>query len=146
MIKNWTLSNQARLVVEEIPYLKSAAVGIYIKVGSRHEQAKLAGGSHFIEHMLFKGTAQRSAREIAEGFEGIGGQLNAFTSKEYTCVYARTLDENLESGMDILFDMIFSSAFAAKDFETEKNVVIEEINMYEDTPDDLIHDVFAQKM
>lgn len=146
MIRNWTLSNQARLVVEEIPYLKSAAVGIYIKVGSRHEQAKLAGGSHFIEHMLFKGTPQRSAREIAEGFEGIGGQLNAFTSKEYTCVYARTLDENLESGMDILFDMIFSSSFAPKDFETEKNVVIEEINMYEDTPDDLIHDVFAQKM
>lgn len=146
MIKNWTLDNKAKLVVEEIPYLKSAAVGIYIKVGSRHEPSHLSGGSHFIEHMLFKGTARRSAREIAESFEEIGGQLNAYTSKEHTCVYARTLDEHLEAGMDIIFDMIFNSAFSERDFETEKGVVIEEINMYEDTPDDLIHDVFAQKM
>lgn len=146
MIKNWTLKNKAKLIVEEIPYLKSAAVGIYIKVGSRHERPELAGGSHFIEHMLFKGTPSRTAREIAESFEGIGGQLNAFTAKEYTCVYARTLDENLETGMEILFDMIFNSSFVSRDFETEKQVVIEEINMYEDTPDDLIHDVFAQKM
>ena len=146
MIKNWTLKNKTRLVVEEIPYLKSAAVGIFIKVGSRHELPELSGGSHFIEHMLFKGTPQRSAREIAESFEGIGGQLNAYTSKEHTCVYARTLDENLSTGMDILFDMLFNSAFAERDFETEKGVVIEEINMYEDSPDDLIHDVFAQKL
>lgn len=146
MIKYWTLDNKAKLVVEEIPYLKSAAVGIYIKVGSRHEPPQLSGGSHFIEHMLFKGTARRSAREIAESFEEIGGQLNAYTSKEHTCVYARTLDEHLQAGMDIIFDMIFNSAFNERDFETEKGVVIEEINMYEDTPDDLIHDVFAQKM
>lgn len=146
MIKNWTLDNKAKLVVEEIPYLKSAAVGIFIKVGSRHEPRHLSGGSHFIEHMLFKGTARRSAREIAESFEEIGGQLNAYTSKEYTCVYARTLDEHLQAGMDIMFDMVFNSAFNQRDFETEKGVVIEEINMYEDTPDDLIHDVFAQKM
>lgn len=146
MIKNWTLKNKTRLVVEEIPYLKSAAIGIFIKVGSRHEPPELSGGSHFIEHMLFKGTPQRSAREIAESFEGIGGQLNAYTSKEHTCVYARTLDEDLSTGMDILFDMLFNSAFAERDFETEKGVVIEEINMYEDSPDDLIHDVFAQKL
>lgn len=146
MIKSWILPNKARLVVEEIPYLKSAAVGIFIKVGSRHEPRHLSGGSHFIEHMLFKGTARRSAREIAESFEEIGGQLNAYTSKEYTCVYARTLDEHLQAGMDIMFDMVFNSAFNQRDFETEKGVVIEEINMYEDTPDDLIHDVFAQKM
>jgi predicted Zn-dependent peptidase len=146
MIKNWILHNKARLVIEEIPYLKSAAVGIFIKVGSRHEPPELSGGSHFIEHMLFKGTSQRSAREIAESFEGIGGQLNAYTSKEYTCVYARTLDENLPAGMEILFDMIFNSAFTERDFETEKGVVMEEINMYEDTPDDLIHDVFAQNI
>lgn len=146
MINYWTLDNKAKLVVEEIPYLKSAAVGIYIKVGSRHESSQLSGGSHFIEHMLFKGTPRRSAREIAESFEGIGGQLNAYTSKEHTCVYARTLDENLQDGMDILFDMVFNSAFTERDFETEKGVVIEEINMYEDTPDDLIHDVFAQKL
>ncbi|NLB87818.1 MAG: insulinase family protein, partial [Syntrophomonadaceae bacterium] len=111
-----------------------------------HEPTYMAGASHFIEHMLFKGTTTRSARDIAESFEGIGGQLNAFTAKEYTCVYARTLDENCFEALDILLDMIFNSTFSQKDFETEKGVVIEEINMYEDSPDELIHDVFAQKL
>ncbi len=146
MINNWNLDSNATLVVEEIPYLKSVAVGIYIKVGSRHEPEHMAGASHFIEHMLFKGTGSRTARDIAESFEGIGGQLNAFTAKEYTCIYARTLDENCYEALDILFDMIFNSSFSAKDFITEKGVVIEEINMYEDSPDDLIHDVFAQNL
>lgn len=145
MIDSWSLSNGAKLVVEDIPYLKSAAIGVYIKVGSRNEPPSLAGASHFLEHMLFKGTAQRSAREIAESFEIIGGQLNAFTSKEYTCLYARTLDEDLDSAMEIVFDMLFNSQLAEKDLDTERNVVIEEINMYEDTPDELIHDVFARK-
>ena len=99
MINTWLLDKQARLIVEEIPYLKSAALGVYIKLGSRHEKEEIAGASHFIEHMLFKGTESRSARDIAESFEEIGGQLNAFTSKEFTCVYARTLDENISSAM-----------------------------------------------
>lgn len=142
MINYWILPNQARLVVEEIPYVKSAAIGVYIKIGSRHEKEDMAGASHFIEHMLFKGTEKRSARDIAESFELIGGQLNAYTSKEYTCVYARTLDENLYEAIDIIFDMLFNSCFADKDFNTEKGVVMEEINMYEDTPDELIHDLF----
>lgn len=146
MINYWNLDSKATLVVEEIPYLKSVAVGIYIKVGSRHEPHYMAGASHFIEHMLFKGTASRNARDIAESFENIGGQLNAFTAKEYTCLYARTLDENAYEALDILFDMIFNSSFTEKDFATEKGVVIEEINMYEDSPDDLIHDVFAQNL
>ncbi|MDD2585201.1 MAG: pitrilysin family protein [Syntrophomonadaceae bacterium] len=146
MINCWKLSSKATLVVEEIPYLKSAAIGIYIKVGSRHEPLHMTGASHFIEHMLFKGTQKRSAREIAEYFERIGGQLNAATAKEYTCVYARTLDENIYRATDVLFDMLFNSKFSPKDFATEKGVIIEEINMYEDTPDDLIHDVFSQKM
>ncbi len=146
MINYWNLDSNATLVVEEIPYLKSVAVGIYIKVGSRHEPHYMAGASHFIEHMLFKGTAARSARNIAESFENIGGQLNAFTAKEYTCLYARTLDENCYEALDILFDMIFNSSFTEKDFATEKGVVIEEINMYQDSPDDLIHDVFAQNL
>jgi len=146
VISCWNISGKAKLVVEEIPYVKSAAIGVYIKVGSRHESEGMAGVSHFIEHMLFKGTDKRSAREIAESFERIGGQVNAFTSKEYTGVYARTLDESIYEAMDIIFDMIFCSAFKPKDFNTEKGVVIEEINMYEDTPDDLIHDVFAQHM
>jgi len=146
VISYWDLSSRARLVVEEIPYLRSAAIGVYIKVGSRHEPENIAGASHFIEHMLFKGTEKRSAREIAESFERIGGQLNAFTSKEYTCVYARTLDENIYTAVDIIFDMLFKSTFSSREFATEKGVIIEEINMYEDTPDDLIHDLFARKI
>ncbi len=146
MINCWNLESKAKLVVEEIPYLKSAAIGVYIRVGSRNENTDIAGASHFIEHMLFKGTQKRSAREIAESFESIGGQLNAFTSKEYTCVYARTLDENIYMAIDILFDMLFNSQFRVRDVTTEKEVVIEEINMYEDTPDDLIHDVFARSL
>jgi len=146
VIDCWTLSNRARLVVEEIPYVKSAAIGVYIKIGSRHEPENIAGASHFIEHMLFKGTEKRSAREIAESFEKIGGQLNAFTSKEFTCVYARTLDENIYEAVDIIFDMLFKSKFSLREFATEKEVIMEEINMYEDTPDDLIHDLFARKL
>lgn len=146
MVNYWNLDSGARLVVEEIPYVRSVAIGIYIKVGSRHEPLSMSGASHFVEHMLFKGTDRRSARDIAESFEGIGGQINAFTSKEHTCVYSRTLDEHLDTAMDIMFDMVFGSRFADKDFETEKGVIVEEINMYEDTPDDLIHDVFGQEL
>lgn len=145
MINRWNLGNGAQLVVEDLPYVKSAAVGVYIKIGSRHEPPHLAGASHFLEHMLFKGTEQRTAREIAETMEGMGGQLNAFTSKEYTCVYARTLDEDIYAAMDIVFDMVFNSQITKRDLDTERKVIIEEINMYEDTPDDLIHDVFARK-
>lgn len=145
MIKCSTLSSGAKLVVEEIPYLKSAAIGVYVKVGSRNEAPSMAGASHFVEHMIFKGTEKRTAREIAEGFEEMGGQLNAFTSKEYTGIYARTLDEDIYEGIEIVFDMLFNSQIKDKDFNTERGVIIEEINMYEDTPDELIHDVFAQK-
>jgi predicted Zn-dependent peptidase len=146
VITSWNLAGGARLVVEEIPYVKSAAVGIYIHLGSRNETENISGASHFIEHMLFKGTPTRSARDIADSFEGMGGQLNAATAKENTVLYARILDENLYTAMDILFDMAFHSAFAPRDFETEKGVIIEEINMYEDTPDDLVHDIFSQHM
>ncbi|HBQ24816.1 MAG TPA: peptidase M16 [Syntrophomonas sp.] len=146
MINCWELDSKAKLVVEEIPYVRSVAIGVYIKVGSRHEYLPLSGASHFIEHMLFKGTDRRSAREIAESFEGIGGQLNAFTAKEHTCVYARTLDEHLDTALGIIFDMLFHSLFASKDFKTEKGVIVEEINMYEDTPDDLVNDVFCQQL
>jgi predicted Zn-dependent peptidase len=142
----WNLGGGARLVVEEIPYVKSAALGVFIGVGSRHEPHSLSGASHFIEHMLFKGTEDRSARDIADLFEGMGGQLNAYTGRENTCVYARTLDEDLYTAMDTIFDMVFHSRLAERDFETEKGVVVEEINMYEDTPDDLIHDIFAQQL
>lgn len=146
MVNTHTFDNGCRLVTEEIPHVKSVALGIFIRVGSRHEPEDMKGASHFIEHMLFKGTDSRSARDIAESFESIGGQLNAYTAKEYTCLYARTLDEHLPLAMDILFDMLFHASFLARDFENEKNVIIEEIHMYEDTPDDLIHDVFSRRM
>ncbi len=144
MIYTWQMDNGAGLVVEDIPYLKSAAIGVFIKIGSRYETTGQAGASHFIEHMLFKGTEKRTARDIAEGFEKLGGQLNAYTAKEHTCVYARVLDEDIEDAIDIIFDMLFHAKFADRDFETEREVIIEEINMYEDSPDELIHDVFAR--
>lgn len=144
MINSWNLNSGAKLVVEDIPYVKSAAVGVYIRVGSRNETSALAGASHFIEHMLFKGTPLRSARDIAESMEEMGGQLNAYTGKEYTCVYTRALDEDIYSAMEVVFDMLLNSMMEPKDLDTERNVIIEEINMYEDTPDELIHDVFAR--
>jgi len=144
MINTWQLSNGAKIVVEDIPYLRSAAIGVYIKVGSRYEESSMAGASHFIEHMLFKGTEKRTAKEIAENFESMGGQLNAYTAKEHTCVYARTLDEDIYAAIDIIFDMLFHAKFSARDYETEREVIVEEIGMYEDSPDELIHDVFAQ--
>ncbi len=146
MITFSRLDEGARLVIEEIPYLRSAAVGVYIQVGSRDESSGLEGCSHFVEHMLFKGTSKRNAREIAEDFESIGGQVNAFTSKEYTGVYVRTLDEDIYSGMDMIFDMLFDSQMVDKEYGTEREVIKEEIGMYEDTPDELIHDVFAGSM
>ena len=146
MIQRWQLENGAQLVIEDIPDLHSAAIGVYIRVGSRFEIAPLAGASHFVEHMLFKGTENRTARDIAESFETMGGQLNAFTSREHTCVYARVLDEDIDQAIDIIFDMLFSSCFGEKDFATEREVVLEEISMYEDTPDDLIHDIFTAAM
>ncbi|MEA4925377.1 MAG: pitrilysin family protein [Syntrophomonadaceae bacterium] len=145
MINNWNLNNGAKLVIEDIPYVKSAAVGVYIKIGSRYETSSLAGASHFLEHMLFKGTPRRSARDIAETMEGMGGQLNAYTGKEYTCVYARALDEDIYAAMEIVFDMLLHSTMEPKEFDTERSVIMEEINMYEDTPDELIHDIFARK-
>ncbi len=106
----------------------------------------MTGASHFIEHMLFKGTMQRSARDIAASFERIGGQLNAYTGKEHTCLYARVLDENTEDALQILLDMVFNSQFIDKEFSTEKGVILEEINMSEDTPDDLVHEIFFRQL
>jgi predicted Zn-dependent peptidase len=146
VIEFWNLPNKSKLIVEEIPYVKSVAIGVYIKVGSRHEPVNLTGASHFIEHMLFKGTKQRSALDIAASFERIGGQLNAYTGKEHTCLYARVLDENAGMAIDILLDMLFNSQFISKEFNTEKGVILEEINMSEDTPDDLVHEIFFRRL
>jgi len=138
-----TLPNGIRIVTEEINSVHSASIGIWAKTGSRYENDQHHGISHFVEHMLFKGTSNRSARKIAEELEAIGGSLNAFTAKEYTCYYAKVLAENLDIAIDVLADMYFNSLFELKEIEKEKNVIIEEIKMYEDSPDELVHDLFA---
>jgi predicted Zn-dependent peptidase len=132
-----TLPNGVRLVTEPIDTVRSAALGIWVGGGSREESAQESGAAHFIEHMLFKGTQRRSAADIARETDAIGGQLNAFTTKECTCFYARALDTHLAQALDILFDMVYHSSFAQEAVETERGVILEEIDMYEDTPDDL---------
>lgn len=136
-----TLENGVRLVLEHMPSIRSVCLGIWIKNGSRHESSGLGGISHFIEHMLFKGTTNRTAKKIADDMDAIGGQINAFTSKEYTCYYTRTLDEHFAQGLDILSDMFFNSVFDDGEIEKEKNVILEEINMYEDTPEEVASDI-----
>jgi len=132
-----TLPNGVRILTEFIPTVRSAALGIWVGTGSRHEKATEGGAAHFIEHMVFKGTHRRTAAEIAESTDAIGGQINAYTTKEMTCFYARALDIHLEQAMDILCDMVFFSRFDEVDVSTERGVILEEIGMYQDTPDDL---------
>jgi len=138
------LQNGIRVVSEYIPYVKSVAVGIWVGAGSRFESEQHNGISHFLEHLFFKGTEKRSAKDIAESLDAVGGQLNAFTTKEYTCYYAKVLDEHLDLALDVLSDMFFNSKFSEKDILKEREVIIEEIKMYEDTPDEIIHDFFSQ--
>ncbi|MGC5324066.1 M16 family metallopeptidase [Brevibacillus sp. SYSU BS000544] len=144
MIQRYTCENGLRIVTEKIPSVRSVALGIWVGTGSKFENEFNNGISHFLEHMFFKGTTTRSAKEIAEAFDEIGGNVNAFTSKEYTCYYARVLDQHAVIALDVLSDMFFHSTFDAEELEKEKNVVIEEIGMYEDTPDDLVHDLIAR--
>ncbi|MFD0049358.1 M16 family metallopeptidase [Actinomycetes bacterium NPDC127524] len=144
MIKKYTCQNGVRVVLENIPTVRSVAIGIWIKTGSRNETPELNGISHFLEHMTFKGTTKRTAREIAESFDSIGGQVNAFTSKEYTCYYAKVLDTHASFALEILSDMFFNSIFDEEELKKEKSVVYEEIKMYEDTPDDIVHDLLSQ--
>ncbi len=131
-------------MLENIPTVRSVAIGIWIGTGSRNETPELNGISHFLEHMFFKGTKTRSAREIAESFDSIGGQVNAFTSKEYTCYYAKVLDTHAPFALEVLADMFFNSTFDEEELLKEKNVVYEEIKMYEDTPDDIVHDLLSK--
>ncbi|OBR66827.1 zinc protease [Paenibacillus oryzae] len=139
-MNKYNLSNGLRVVVEYIPTVRSVSFGIWVKTGSRHETKDNNGISHFIEHMLFKGTADRSAKDIADLFDGIGGNVNAFTSKEYTCYFAKVLDQHLPIAVDALADMFFHSQLDEGELAKEKNVILEEISMYEDTPDDKVHD------
>lgn len=143
MFKKETLPNGVRIITEEIPHVRSVSIGLWVGVGSRDEMPEINGMAHFIEHMMFKGTEKRSAKQIAESLDAVGGQLNAFTSKEYTCYYAKVLDEHFAVATDLLADMFFNSLFLPEELEKEKNVIIEEIKMYEDAPDELVHDFFA---
>ncbi|WAA13556.1 M16 family metallopeptidase [Fervidibacillus halotolerans] len=144
MVNKYTCKNGVRIVMEKIPTVRSVSLGIWIKTGSRNEPKELNGISHFLEHMFFKGTKTRSARDIAESFDRIGGQVNAFTSKEYTCYYAKVLDRHTSYALNILADMFFNSTFDEEELSKEKKVVMEEIKMYEDTPDDIVHDLLSK--
>jgi len=146
VLQEVTLANGVQILTEEVPHVRSAAVGLWVNVGSRDEGREFSGISHFIEHILFKGTVGRTARQIAETLDAVGGQLNAFTTKEYTCYYARVLDEHFDLAIDLLSDMFFNSKFDLEDIDRERNVIIEEIKMYEDTPDELVHDIFASAL
>lgn len=144
MYQKTTLDNGVRILTEEIPHVRSVSTGIWINVGSRDETEQNNGISHFIEHMMFKGTEKRSPKDIAEELDAVGGQLNAFTTKEYTCYHTKVLDEHFNLASDILSDMVFNSKFNQEDIDREKNVIIEEIKMYEDAPDELVHDMFTK--
>lgn len=140
MVDIFTLENGIRVVLEEIPYVRSIAFGIWVKTGTRCETPEENGVSHFIEHLMFKGTNKRSAKNIAEEMDALGGQINAYTTKEYTCYYTRTLDKHFDKALDILSDMLLNSKFGDDEIRRERKVIEEEIDMYLDAPEELVHD------
>lgn len=139
-----TLSNGLKVITEKIPSLRSAALGLMVGAGSGDELPDEAGLTHFIEHMAFKGTGKRTAFQIAEAIDAVGGKINAYTGKEYTVYYSVVLDQHLDVAADVISDIFLNPLLRTEDLEMEKGVVLEEINMYEDTPDELIHDLFAE--
>ena len=143
-VRKTVLPSGLRIVTEEIPGVRSAAYGIWVNVGSRDESPKVAGASHFLEHLLFKGTKTRSALDISSSIESVGGEMNAFTSKEYTCFYARVIDSDLPLAIDVISDLITSSVGKPEDVEAERKVVLEEISMRDDDPSDLVHELFGE--
>lgn len=145
-INKTTLPNGLKIVTEKVDSVKSISAGIWVKTGSRNESDELAGITHFLEHMLFKGTENRTAYDIAQSMESVGGYLNAFTSTEYTCYYARCLDTKLEQALDVLSDMVRNSTFPEEELEKEKKVVLEEMKMYKDSPDDFAFELFSSQV
>lgn len=146
MYKMHTLSNGLTIIGEEIPYLKSITLGIWVNAGSRIEEENNAGISHFIEHMLFKGTKNRTSKELASTIDNLGGQINAFTSKECTCFYVKLLDEHISIGVDVLSDMMLNSLFDSEEIDKERQVILEELKMYEDSPEDLSYDLLTENI
>ncbi|MGP4027658.1 M16 family metallopeptidase [Actinomadura sp. 3N407] len=142
-VRRTVLPGGLRVITEALPTVRSAAFGIWSAVGSRDEAPADAGASHYLEHVLFKGTRRRSALEISAAIDAVGGDLNAFTAKEYTCYYARVLDSDLPLAVDVVSDMVAASVNRPEDVEAERGVILEEIHMRDDDPGDLIHDEFA---
>lgn len=146
MYKKHVLENGLTIIGEEIPYVKSISLGVWINAGSRIEDEEISGVSHFIEHMLFKGTKNRTSKQIASEIDNLGGQINAFTSKECTCYYVKLLDSHIDIGIDVLSDMILNSKFNEDDLDKERSVIIEELKMYEDSPEDLAYDLLTENI
>ena len=144
MFEIYTLDNGLRVVTEYIEHVNSVSVGVMVQNGSRNEENSVNGISHFIEHMFFKGTNKRSAKEIVQHIENVGGQINAYTSKETTCYYTKSLYTHLNLCLDVLSDMILNAKFDDEEIEKEKGVVIEEINMSEDNPEDVLEDIHSK--
>jgi predicted Zn-dependent peptidase len=140
------LDSGTTVVTERMSEVRSVSVGLWFDVGARDEPDPLAGTSHFLEHLLFKGTPTRTAKEIADAFDAVGGDVNAFTGKEYTCYYTRVLESDLPMALDVLADMITNSLLDPEELESERRVILEEIAMHEDAPDELVHDLFYRSM
>lgn len=141
-----TLKNGVRVIVHPMSHTRAVSIGVWVETGSRHETPEQAGMAHFIEHMLFKGTSTRSAKDLAIAFDRIGGNSNAYTSKEQTCYYTRVLDRYTKEAIDLLADMLWNSLFDEEEMEREKQVILEEIHMVEDTPDDIVHEYLWEAM
>ena len=146
MIESTRLDNGITVVTERIPWVRSVSAGFWVGTGSRDEEDGLFGASHFLEHLLFKGTPDRTARQIAEDVDAVGGDMNAFTTKEYTAFYVRVLDDSMDVGLDILSDILWNPAFRPEEVEAERQVILEEILMRADEPADLVHEVFHEAL
>jgi predicted Zn-dependent peptidase len=144
MVTREVLDSGLRLITERMPHVRSVSIGVWLTRGSRHESEPQSGIAHVVEHMLFKGTATRTAEDIAQEIDSIGGQLDAFTAKEYASYYIKVLDEHVSTAVDLLSDIVMNPRFEGDDLEREKKVILEEIKMVEDTPDDLVHELFTQ--
>ena len=146
LVRRTTLPGGLRVITEQVPGVRSVAFGIWVNVGSRDETGAQMGSAHYLEHLLFKGTTRRSALDISASIEAVGGDLNAFTTKEYTCYYARVLDADLPLAIDVVCDVVTDALIRAEDVEQERGVILEEIAMHEDDPTDVVHDEFATAM
>lgn len=146
LVRRTTLPGGLRIITEQVPGVRSAAFGVWVGVGSRDETFAQMGSAHYLEHLLFKGTATRSAMDISASIEAVGGDLNAFTAKEYTCYYARVIDQDLPLAIDVVCDVVTGALIRSEDVEAERGVILEEIAMHDDDPGDVVHDVFAEAL